>query len=1026
MTLFNRYKQTPLFAAAVLTVIAIITAGCARKVTAPTAGTGDAADGCGAADIIFESTDSAGALSLTFTDSRDCQKYRAVKIGRDVWMAQNLNYETDNSWCSGDDESNCVKFGRLYDWDAAQTVCPDGWHLSTVAEWDSLMLTAGGKRGTDDESDSEWESWTAADKKLKAKTGWKIRTGKESIGTDSYGFSAIPGGERYGNGKYSEPGAMSVWWTSKENNGGSAYRMEMQSDFSYIGTNFKEQGFAVRCVSDDGVIVKAGERGSFSLTLKAGDGGALSPTPRKDAYLAGEKVTLAAVPQNGYVFAGWTGGRAADSAFLTTVITVISDTTVAAKFRRIDYGSLADERDGKTYRTVKIGRRTWMAENLNYESEDGGSSCLNGNAGNCERYGRLYDWNAAQEVCPAGWRLPSLNDWDALASQAGGDDVAGIKLKAASDWVGDGGYRGKGNDYYGFSALPGSGKPSRCENENLFGAWWTATTMSCGAVNVRLMYHQDNLSGHAGSESNMYSVRCVMDEGGTLTLTALEGGTVSSNPRKTSFKAGETATITATPKSGYVFSRWTGGKVADPTAAVTSVVVRADMNLVARFRTAPGVSGTLADKRDGQKYKTAQIGNQVWMAQNLNYKTENSRCYNDSASYCKQYGRLYDWKTAKTACPAGWHLPSRAEWDTLTTAVVDKNYYLHEDDDKGDAGKALKAKTGWNLKNDYDKDGNGTDDYGFAALPGGNRRAADESGENFFEDAGRAGAWWTATEADDEDYAYSRSITFNRVKFLDSDFYKEDGLSVRCVMDGGNKPVATQKAKRPGPAPKGGKPEIEMVFVKGGTFKMGCTDNNKKNCPPKDPLHNVTLGDFYIGKYEITQKQWTQVMGDNPSGGALGDDYPVNNIGWDDIEEFIERLNATTGKKYRLPTEAEWEYAARGGANGKGYKYSGSDNPDDVAWHIGNSGGEPHPVGSKAPNEIGIYDMTGNLWELLSDWMGDYSPGDETNPTGPATGQVRASRGCYWGYTPCPVYDRGYSPHGESSNNTGFRLVLLP
>jgi uncharacterized protein (TIGR02145 family) len=1030
MTRFNLYKQAPLFAAAFLAVIAVIATGCVNKIKktpAETEGANAADGGCVAADILFESADSAGAPSLAFTDSRNCQKYQAVKIGKDIWMAQNLNYETDNSWCLGDDKSNCVKFGRLYDWDAAQTACPAGWHLSTTAEWDSLMMTAGGKRRADDESDDKWDSWTVADKKLKAKAGWKTYNGRESNGTDSYGFSALPGGERYGGGEYMEPGVQSVWWTSKENNGSSAYRMEMQSDFSYIGTNFKEQGFAVRCVSDDGVTVKAGERGTYSVTLKTGDGGTLSASPHKDTYAAGEKVTLTAVPKVGHVFAGWTGGRAADSASLITTITVISDTTVAVNFRRIDYGSLTDERDGKAYRTVKIGRRTWMAENLNYESKDGGSSCLHGNAGNCEKYGRLYDWNTAQEVCPAGWQLPSFNDWDALAAYVGGDDAAGRKLKAASGWVGNGGYRGKGTDNYGFSALPGGGKPDRFENNNIFGAWWTTTTMYGGVVNARLTLHKDKLGGLVTEKNDMYSVRCILDEGGALTLNALEGGTVSGNPRKTSFKAGETATITATPKSGYVFSRWTGGKVADQTAATTTVTVRSNMNITAHFRAAPGVSGTLADKRDGQKYKTAQIGNQVWMAQNLNYKTGNSRCYNDSASYCKKYGRLYDWNTAKKACPAGWHLPSLAEWDILAKAAGGKNDDEDYDADSDVVGKALKAKTGWNRDDNFDKDGNGTDDYGFAALPGGNFSDTNDSRENFFEYAGRTGAWWTATEADNEDRAYFRIISYNQDELFDNTFYKEDGFSVRCVVDGGNKQASAQKAKRPSQAQKSGKPEIETVLVKGGTFKMGCTDD-KKVCPGDGPAHNVTLGDFHIGKYEVTQKQWMLLMDDNPSGGVLGDDYPVNNISWYDMQEFIERLNAVTGKKYRLPTEAEWEYAARGGAGSKGYKYSGSDNPDDVAWHKENSGGESHPVGLKAPNELGLYDMTGNVWEFTGDWFGDYAGDDLVDPTGPREGTVRVGRGGYWDTEACAcqVYGRGHYPPGASSYDTGFRLVLLP
>jgi formylglycine-generating enzyme required for sulfatase activity len=368
---------------------------------------------------------------------------------------------------------------------------------------------------------------------------------------------------------------------------------------------------------------------------------------------------------------------------------------------------------------------------------------------------------------------------------------------------------------------------------------------------------------------------------------------------------------------------------------------------------------------------------------------------------------------------------------TATGNNIRAYYDEYNDDDKDGVGKVLKAKTGWN-QYDGDRKGNGTDEYGFAALPGGRHRTDaddddDYSGETPYEDAGDVGTWWTATETDDEGNAYFMYISKYADDLVGNPYldYKNYGFSVRCVMDGGvNKQASTQKTKRS--SPTGGKPEIETVFVKGGTFKMGCTDD-EKNCPDKyHQAHNVTLGDFHICKYEVTQKQWTQVMGDNPSGGVLGDDYPVNNISWYDIQEFIERLNAVTGKKYRLPTEAEWEYAARGGANGKGYKYSGSDNPDDVAWNIENSGGEPHPVGLNAPNELGLYDMTGNVWEFTGDWHGDYGADDRVNPTGPREGAARTARGCSWSEKPCRVYDRGYSIPGESSTDAGFRLVLLP
>jgi uncharacterized protein (TIGR02145 family) len=703
--------------------------------------------------------------------------------------------------------------------------------------------------------------------------------------------------------------------------------------------------------------------------------------------------------------------------------TVPSDTTAAAKIRRIDYGSLTDERDGKTYRTVKIGRRTWMAENLNYEPKDSGSSCRNGNAGNCEKYGRLYNWETARKACPDGWLLSSFYDWDALAFHASnGYNANAKKLKAANGWDDYGDYGDNGTDDYGFSALPGGGETALFGKGSVFGAWWATYVIAI---------RQDNTFGAIRPKArDRYSVRCVMYDNVMLTLTAGTGGTVSSNPRKTAFKIGETATITATPKSGYEFISWSGGEVADSTAAVTTVTLRSDMNITAKFRMAPGVRGTFADKRDGQEYRTAQIGEQIWMAENLNYWVGNSWCYNDSDSYCEKYGRLYEWDAAKTACPAGWRLPSRADWDILANAVggIAKP---HAGKWAG-AGKALKTKN-----SNYWGYSAGTDDYGFAALPGGRRMPDDYVWNKFngrdlgFEGTGKAyshywmtGTWWTATEADTGDRAYALQMFGRSQELTGMGFDKEYGLSVRCVTDCGNKQASAQTAKR-----ADGKdimPEIKTAFVKGGTFTMGCSDIDDKFCNSWARAHNVTVGDFYIGKYEVTQKQWTAVMDDNPSAGPEGDDYPVNNISRDDIEEFIKRLNAATGKKYRLPTEAEWEYAAMGGKAGKKHRYSGSDNYDEVAWQEDNSGGEAHPVGTKAPNELGLYDMTGNVWELVGDRWEAYGTEAQVNPTGPKEGVADVGRGGYWGTKAYPVYARGYSSLGESSYTTGFRLVLPP
>ena len=219
---------------------------------------------------------------------------------------------------------------------------------------------------------------------------------------------------------------------------------------------------------------------------------------------------------------------------------------------------------------------------------------------------------------------------------------------------------------------------------------------------------------------------------------------------------------------------------------------------------------------------------------------------------------------------------------------------------------------------------------------------------------------------------------------------------------------------------------FEMVRVEGGTFRMGATSEQGDDAwDSEKPVHRVTLSSYYIGKTEVTQALWQAVMGSNPSR-FRGADLPVECVSWDDCQEFIQKLNRLTGRNFRLPNETEWEFACRGGNNSRGYKYSGSNDTDNVAWYWDNSGRKTHPVATKAPNELGIYDMSGNVWEWCSDWYANYTSYSQTNPTGPQSWSRRVYRGGSWSGNAryCRSSNRGDINPACRCINLGLRLAL--
>ena len=216
----------------------------------------------------------------------------------------------------------------------------------------------------------------------------------------------------------------------------------------------------------------------------------------------------------------------------------------------------------------------------------------------------------------------------------------------------------------------------------------------------------------------------------------------------------------------------------------------------------------------------------------------------------------------------------------------------------------------------------------------------------------------------------------------------------------------------------------DMVYVEGGTFEMGKDDGQFD----EKPVHQVSLSGFYIGKYEVTQSQWRAVMGNYPSFIRKCDRCPVEQVSWNDVQDFLQKLNRITRKTFRLPTEAEWEYAAGGGNKSRKYTYSGGNGVGDVAWFNTNSDFKTHPVGQKAPNELGLFDMSGNVWEWCSDWYGPYAKDPQTDPAGPAEGAYRVLRGGSWNGVAqgCRISNRIINIPSTRYGYLGFRLAMDP
>jgi uncharacterized protein (TIGR02145 family) len=448
----------------------------------------------------------------------------------------------------------------------------------------------------------------------------------------------------------------------------------------------------------------------------------------------------------------------------TTKITLALLALLCATAFAQQKGTFTDTRDKKKYKTVKIGKQTWMAENLNYEADSRDHfQCYSDSVANCAKYGRLYTFRTAFALaCPAGWRLPAKDDWDVLVTAAGGAAAAGKALKAKAGWDSHEGKSGNGTDKFGFSALPG-GQLNASRGEIYFGDigtnayWWSISEDGYGPA---ILNNNDSIKNY--HLYGNYSVRCIQGKPSDE-ATALSAELLAEMKAEKAEKAKADSIAKAE------------AEVKAKAKAEQEAKIKADS--IAREERIKTNSGTFTDSRDKRTYKTIKMGNQTWMAENLDYADKDSKCYDNKPENCKKYGRLYNGATAAKACPEGWHLPTKNEWATLVKGVGE-----------GFAGFDLKSKSGWR------NDRNGTDQYGFAALPGGYYI------NNAFKYVEEDGDWWSATEKDASKASFSSMSGLSKVIIAESD--KNVLYSVRCLQGKAAAQPASQPAAKPAAQPQ--------------------------------------------------------------------------------------------------------------------------------------------------------------------------------------------------------------------------------
>jgi len=825
---------------------------------------------------------------------KDNRNYKTVQIGNQTWMAENLAYlpsvspssagsYTDpyyyvygyegTSVVAARQNANYTTYGVLYNWPAAKAACPLGWHLPTDAEWTVLenYLIANG---------FNYDGTTTGNKiakSLAATTNWNTNQDIGAIGNNlslnnKSGFSALPGGCRGPNGPFYFVGRYGIWWSFSESVANHAWCRGFIYYDSSVGRSFdgKESGSSVRCVRDNtdaespsvttSAITSITQTTATSGGNVTADGGATVIARGVCWNTTGNPTISDSTTTNGTGTGSYVSkltGLSSKTLYYVRAYATNSKGTAYGNqetFTTSSYdiltGTFKDSRDGRTYKTLTINGKEWMAENLAYlpavspPTEEsltapyyyvydylGTSVAAAKQQANYTTYGVLYNWPAAKAACPAGWHLPTDDEWTALTTFLGGQSVAGGKMKEAgtAQWLSPN--TGATNES-GFSALPGGYRYNNgvFYNIGINGFWWSSTEHSTiDAWRRALGYSYSHISRNYSGLEYGISVRCVRDntdaQSSSVTTsaitsitqtTATSGGNVTADGGATVIARGVCWNTTGNPTtsdSKTTNGTGTGSYESKLTGLSTKTLyyVRAyatnsagtvyGNEVTFTIASDDNLTGTFTDSRDGHVYKTVQIGNQTWMAENLaylpsvspsssgsntdpyyyvyDYQGANVAAAKQNANYTT-YGVLYNWPAAKAACPQGWHLPTDDEWTVLENYLIANGFNYDGTTTGNKIAKSMAATTNWETNSQTGAIGNNlslNNKSGFSALPGGHRYK-----DGTFQSIGYFGFCWSYTESNTNN-AWSRGLGCYGSDVYRNYYNKELGLIVRCVRD---------------------------------------------------------------------------------------------------------------------------------------------------------------------------------------------------------------------------------------------------